>query len=86
MMRLASRDGMQSQRLQGLVEPDLLAVERDAGPGEGIRDVTAVDRAIERAGLARLAQDDDAPTIDLDGHLLATGSELGGYPLSAHGE
>src|SRR5882762_1779389 len=48
------RDLVRSERLERLLEIDLVAIDRDPAPAEGVGDVLRGDRAVELAALADL--------------------------------
>src|SRR5690242_1690157 len=47
-------DLIRPERLEGLVELDLVAIDHDASAPEGLRDLLRADRAVELAGIADL--------------------------------
>ena len=56
----AMRVGVQAQRLDGLVEHDLAAVDGEAARGHQLGDVARGHRAVELAGIAGLADGEEA--------------------------
>ena len=71
--------------LSGLARRTWRRVDRDAGVGERVRDVAGVDRAVQLAGFAGLAQDHDAAAVDLGGGggRLLLALQIGGLELDA---
>ena len=56
-----------ADRLDRIVEDDLVAHHREAAFGDRGRDVAGVDRTVEDAGLAGLAQHDEGLAVELGG-------------------
>src|SRR5215207_7092259 len=78
---------VQADGLDRLVESDLVAVNREAVLGHDLGEVAGGDRAVEHAGLAGLAQDDEALAVQLlaDGLGFLAALEVTRLKLSALG-
>ena len=58
---------VKAERLDGLEQDDLVAMDREARRGDRLADVARRHRSVELAGLASLADDDEAEAVKLLG-------------------
>src|SRR5919112_3004875 len=79
------RHGVQAEGLNRGVEDDLVAVDREAALGHHLGEVAGRDRAVEHAGLAGLAQHDEALAVQLlaDDLSLLAALQVAGLELGA---
>ncbi len=73
----------QAERLDRMVEHDLRAVDGQAARGAALGDVAIGHRAVQAAGLARLADDDDGQAGDPLGDPLGLLAARGSAPRAA---
>ena len=80
-------DGVEADRLDRLVEDDLVALHLEAAGGHRVGEVAGRDRAVELAGLAGLADDDEGLAVELGGDRfgLVLAIEVAGLELGALG-
>src|SRR5215212_2302829 len=81
------RHVVQADGLDRLVDGDLVAIDREAVLRHDLGEVAGGDRAVEHAGLAGLAQDDEALAVQLlaDGLRFLAALEVAGLELGALG-
>src|SRR3712207_9355068 len=79
------RHRVEADGLDRLVDGDLVAINREAVLGHDLGEVTGGDRTVEHAGLAGLAQDDEALAVQLlaNGLGFLAALEVAGLELGA---